>query len=104
MGRIIAGFAPVPILIFWIIISLIIILKKENDCVDVDYQSPHITAKQEFRKNYGLYNRIVLSVGKKFYFTIFFFLFSFFSFVLCIYILHKILREEEIFASRKGRD
>lgn len=102
MGRIIAGFAPVPILIFWIIISLIIILKKENDCVDVDDQSPHITVKQEFRKNYGLYNRIVLSVGK-FYFTIFF-LFSFFSFVLCIYVLHKILREEEIFASKKGRD
>lgn len=102
MGRIIAGFAPVPILIFWIIISLIIILKKENDCVDVDDQSPLITVKQEFRKNYGLYNRIVLSVGK-FYFTIFF-LFSFFSFVLCIYVLHKILREEEIFASKKGRD
>lgn len=77
MGRIIAGFAPVPILIFWIIISLIIILKKENDCVDVDDQSPHITVKQEFRKNYGLYNRIVLSVGK-FYFTIFFFVFFFF--------------------------
>lgn len=39
--------------------------------------NPHITVKQEFRKNYGLYNRIVLSVGK-FYFTIFFFVFFFF--------------------------
>lgn len=42
MGRIIAGFAPIPILIFWIIISIIILLMNENDCTDVDYQSPHV--------------------------------------------------------------